>query len=146
MGSYISSRGTEENQLLLSECSKFWKATKTSTSCGQKCDSDVDSWNFFASAVRYCNLLIYLYIMQYERWFDFDTNPLYALMHESIYCQVKLFLVGNIWLIFKITGLIYVLQNISCVKYVLIEKNIAMLFFSCMLCLLLSLFYYLIWF
>jgi hypothetical protein len=26
--------------------------------------------------------------MQVENWFDFDTNPLYAIMHESIYCQV----------------------------------------------------------
>ena len=27
--------------------------------------------------------------MQYERSLDFDTNPLFALLHESIYCQVK---------------------------------------------------------
>jgi len=26
--------------------------------------------------------------MQIDNWFDFDTNPLYAIMHESIYCQV----------------------------------------------------------
>lgn len=39
--------------------------------------------------------------MQYEKWLDFDTNPLYALMHESIYCQVKFFLVGNICLMFS---------------------------------------------
>lgn len=27
--------------------------------------------------------------MQVEKWLDFDTNPLFALMHESIYCQVS---------------------------------------------------------
>lgn len=27
--------------------------------------------------------------MQFEKWLDYDTNPLYALMHESIYCQVN---------------------------------------------------------
>lgn len=26
--------------------------------------------------------------VQFEKWLSFDTNPLYALMHESIYCQV----------------------------------------------------------
>lgn len=50
--------------------------------------------------------------MQYEKWLDFDTNPLYALMHESIYCQVKLFLVGNISLIFIFIRLIYVFRMI----------------------------------
>ncbi|KAK6140802.1 hypothetical protein DH2020_025456 [Rehmannia glutinosa] len=29
----------------------------------------------------------YVFLNAYERWLDFDTNPLYALMHESIYCQ-----------------------------------------------------------
>ncbi|CAI9764181.1 unnamed protein product [Fraxinus pennsylvanica] len=29
----------------------------------------------------------YYFLNAYEKWFDFDTNPLYALMHESIYCQ-----------------------------------------------------------
>ncbi|CAA0842549.1 alpha/beta-Hydrolases superfamily protein [Striga hermonthica] len=29
----------------------------------------------------------YTFLNAYERWLDFDTNPLYALMHESIYCQ-----------------------------------------------------------
>ena len=30
-------------------------------------------------------------MMQVENWFNFDTNPLYALMHESIYCQVFIY-------------------------------------------------------
>lgn len=46
--------------------------------------------------------------MQYEKWLDFDSNPLYALMHESIYCQVKLFLIGNV----KFTGIPYIVQYI----------------------------------
>ncbi|XWS76960.1 hypothetical protein CRYUN_Cryun01aG0223000 [Craigia yunnanensis] len=25
--------------------------------------------------------------MRYESWLSFDTNPLYAILHESIYCQ-----------------------------------------------------------
>lgn len=29
--------------------------------------------------------------VQIDNWFDFDTNPLYAIMHESIYCQVLKF-------------------------------------------------------
>ncbi|KAL2490319.1 alpha/beta-Hydrolases superfamily protein [Abeliophyllum distichum] len=29
----------------------------------------------------------YYFLNAYERWLAFDTNPLYALMHESIYCQ-----------------------------------------------------------
>ncbi|KAI3444487.1 hypothetical protein Pfo_001152 [Paulownia fortunei] len=29
----------------------------------------------------------YFFLNAYERWLDFDTNPLFALMHESIYCQ-----------------------------------------------------------
>ncbi|KAL8495103.1 hypothetical protein ACS0TY_019316 [Phlomoides rotata] len=29
----------------------------------------------------------YYFLNAYEKWLDFDTNPLYALMHESIYCQ-----------------------------------------------------------
>ncbi|KAL3622165.1 hypothetical protein CASFOL_033576 [Castilleja foliolosa] len=29
----------------------------------------------------------YTFLNAYERWLGFDTNPLYALMHESIYCQ-----------------------------------------------------------
>ncbi|KAL6493992.1 hypothetical protein OROGR_031901 [Orobanche gracilis] len=29
----------------------------------------------------------YAFLSAYERWLDFDTYPLYALMHESIYCQ-----------------------------------------------------------
>lgn len=28
--------------------------------------------------------------MQFEKWLDFDTNPLYALLHEPIYCQVDI--------------------------------------------------------
>ncbi|KAG0553341.1 hypothetical protein M758_12G002000 [Ceratodon purpureus] len=31
--------------------------------------------------------LSYNFLRSVENWFDFDTNPLYALMHESIYCQ-----------------------------------------------------------
>ncbi|XP_073143281.1 uncharacterized protein [Henckelia pumila] len=27
------------------------------------------------------------FLNAYERWLSFDTNPLYALMHESIYCE-----------------------------------------------------------
>jgi hypothetical protein len=26
-------------------------------------------------------------LTQVENWIDFDTNPLYAIMHEAIYCQ-----------------------------------------------------------
>ncbi|PIN20181.1 Prolyl aminopeptidase [Handroanthus impetiginosus] len=29
----------------------------------------------------------YFFLNAYEKWLDFDANPLYALMHESIYCQ-----------------------------------------------------------
>ncbi|KAG6427179.1 hypothetical protein SASPL_111419 [Salvia splendens] len=29
----------------------------------------------------------YVFLNAYEKWLDFDSNPLYALMHESIYCQ-----------------------------------------------------------
>lgn len=29
----------------------------------------------------------YNFLNAYEKWLDFDSNPLYALMHESIYCQ-----------------------------------------------------------
>ncbi|KAL0379462.1 UNVERIFIED_CONTAM: Proline iminopeptidase [Sesamum angustifolium] len=29
----------------------------------------------------------YLKLLPYEGWLAYDTNPLYALMHESIYCQ-----------------------------------------------------------
>ncbi|MED6218924.1 hypothetical protein PIB30_031039 [Stylosanthes scabra] len=29
----------------------------------------------------------YYFLSSYEKWLDFDTNPLYAIMHESIYCQ-----------------------------------------------------------
>ncbi|XP_022871149.1 uncharacterized protein LOC111390353 [Olea europaea var. sylvestris] len=29
----------------------------------------------------------YYFLNAHEKWLDFDTNPLYALMHESIYCQ-----------------------------------------------------------
>ncbi|CAK7348811.1 unnamed protein product [Dovyalis caffra] len=29
----------------------------------------------------------YHFLNAFENWLDFDTNPLYALMHESIYCQ-----------------------------------------------------------
>ncbi|XP_075519138.1 uncharacterized protein LOC142553041 isoform X3 [Primulina tabacum] len=29
----------------------------------------------------------YYFLNAYERWLSFDTNPLYALMHESIYCE-----------------------------------------------------------
>ncbi|XP_047169520.1 proline iminopeptidase-like [Vigna umbellata] len=28
-----------------------------------------------------------IFTLQFEKWLSFDTNPLYALMHESIYCQ-----------------------------------------------------------
>jgi hypothetical protein len=30
----------------------------------------------------------FLIVMQIENWLSFDTNPLYAVLHESIYCQV----------------------------------------------------------
>ncbi|KAK0583381.1 hypothetical protein LWI29_036336 [Acer saccharum] len=29
----------------------------------------------------------YYFLKAVENWLDFDTNPLYAIMHESIYCQ-----------------------------------------------------------
>ncbi|XP_024989423.1 uncharacterized protein LOC112523959 [Cynara cardunculus var. scolymus] len=29
----------------------------------------------------------YYFLNAFEKWLSFDTNPLYALMHESIYCQ-----------------------------------------------------------
>ncbi|KAL7121456.1 hypothetical protein ACP275_02G182900 [Erythranthe tilingii] len=29
----------------------------------------------------------YSFLNAYERWLDFDTNPLFAIMHETIYCQ-----------------------------------------------------------
>ncbi|ERN05045.1 uncharacterized protein LOC18433212 [Amborella trichopoda] len=29
----------------------------------------------------------YYFLKSYEKWLAFDTNPLYALLHESIYCQ-----------------------------------------------------------
>ncbi|XP_065859761.1 uncharacterized protein [Euphorbia lathyris] len=29
----------------------------------------------------------YYFLKAFENWLDFDSNPLYALMHESIYCQ-----------------------------------------------------------
>ncbi|BAT83570.1 hypothetical protein VIGAN_04073600 [Vigna angularis var. angularis] len=29
----------------------------------------------------------YNFLSSFEKWLSFDTNPLYALMHESIYCQ-----------------------------------------------------------
>ncbi|KAJ9563378.1 hypothetical protein OSB04_008538 [Centaurea solstitialis] len=29
----------------------------------------------------------YFFLNSFEKWLSFDTNPLYALMHESIYCQ-----------------------------------------------------------
>nr|XP_010925826.1 uncharacterized protein LOC105048262 [Elaeis guineensis] len=29
----------------------------------------------------------YYFLKAFESWIEFDTNPLYALMHESIYCQ-----------------------------------------------------------
>ncbi|KAK9074268.1 hypothetical protein SSX86_006865 [Deinandra increscens subsp. villosa] len=29
----------------------------------------------------------YYFLNAFEKWHSFDTNPLYALMHESIYCQ-----------------------------------------------------------
>ncbi|KAG6786816.1 hypothetical protein POTOM_008433 [Populus tomentosa] len=32
----------------------------------------------------------YYFLKAFENWLDFDTNPLYALLHESIYCQVDL--------------------------------------------------------
>lgn len=38
--------------------------------------------------------------LQFEKWLSFDTNPLYALMHESIYCQVLLFLVPCLCIIY----------------------------------------------
>ncbi|XP_075519137.1 uncharacterized protein LOC142553041 isoform X2 [Primulina tabacum] len=42
----------------------------------------------------------YYFLNAYERWLSFDTNPLYALMHESIYCEVNILVVTaftNIW-------------------------------------------------
>ncbi|XP_008797149.2 proline iminopeptidase isoform X2 [Phoenix dactylifera] len=30
----------------------------------------------------------YYFLKAFESWIEFDTNPLYALMHESIYCQM----------------------------------------------------------
>lgn len=101
MGSYISSWSPKENELHLPECSKFRKARLHQIIV---CLSVIGILLFhicyiFASAVR---VLTYLYTMQYEKWLDFDSNPLYALMHESIYCQVKLLLVGYS----KVTGLL----------------------------------------
>ncbi|XP_020234786.1 uncharacterized protein LOC109814705 [Cajanus cajan] len=29
----------------------------------------------------------YNFLSSFEKWLNFDTNPLYAIMHESIYCQ-----------------------------------------------------------
>ncbi|XP_051148165.1 uncharacterized protein LOC127263186 [Andrographis paniculata] len=29
----------------------------------------------------------YYFLNAFERWLDYNTNPLYAIMHESIYCQ-----------------------------------------------------------
>ncbi|KAL2958638.1 hypothetical protein AAZX31_18G218700 [Glycine max] len=29
----------------------------------------------------------YNFLSSFEKWLNFDTNPLYALLHESIYCQ-----------------------------------------------------------
>ncbi|KAL6982060.1 hypothetical protein U1Q18_023676 [Sarracenia purpurea var. burkii] len=29
----------------------------------------------------------YYFLNAFDKWLDFDTNPLYALLHESIYCQ-----------------------------------------------------------
>lgn len=29
----------------------------------------------------------YFFLKAYENWMSFDTNPLYALLHEAIYCQ-----------------------------------------------------------
>ncbi|KAA8520687.1 hypothetical protein F0562_015041 [Nyssa sinensis] len=29
----------------------------------------------------------YYFLNAFEKWLDFDTNPLYALLHEAIYCQ-----------------------------------------------------------
>ncbi|KAK4266910.1 hypothetical protein QN277_023769 [Acacia crassicarpa] len=29
----------------------------------------------------------YNFLISFEKWLDFDTNPLYALLHEPIYCQ-----------------------------------------------------------
>nr|GMD38058.1 Alpha/beta hydrolase-1 [Ipomoea batatas] len=29
----------------------------------------------------------YYFLSAYERWLAFDTNPLYAILHESVYCQ-----------------------------------------------------------
>eukprot|EP00249_Psilotum_nudum_P023876 c29014_g2_i1 orf=461-1783(-) len=38
--------------------------------------------------VRGCKKqLSYFFLRMFENWLSFDTNPLYALMHESIYCQ-----------------------------------------------------------
>lgn len=34
---------------------------------------------------HWCMMFI---LTQVENWIDFDTNPLYAIMHEAIYCQV----------------------------------------------------------
>ncbi|XP_061360162.1 uncharacterized protein LOC133304183 isoform X2 [Gastrolobium bilobum] len=31
--------------------------------------------------------LNYFFLSSFEKWLSFDTNPLYAILHESIYCQ-----------------------------------------------------------
>ncbi|KAG6749563.1 hypothetical protein POTOM_046615 [Populus tomentosa] len=35
----------------------------------------------------FCKQISYYFLNAFENWLDFDTNPLYALLHESIYCQ-----------------------------------------------------------
>lgn len=44
-----------------------------------------DFFNFFFKK----SIQVFFYL-QFENWLDFDTNPLYALLHESVYCQVEL--------------------------------------------------------
>lgn len=42
----------------------------------------------------------YYFLKAFDNWIDFDTNPLYALMHESIYCQGS----ASRWSAHKIRG------------------------------------------
>ncbi|XP_020587533.1 uncharacterized protein LOC110029539 [Phalaenopsis equestris] len=38
--------------------------------------------------------------LQFENWIEFETNPLYALLHESIYCQGA----SSLWSAHKVRG------------------------------------------
>lgn len=44
--------------------------------------------NCVSSRFEHVGLMTSHEMVQVDDWFDFDTNPLYAIMHESIYCQV----------------------------------------------------------